>query len=333
MKTCGIIGEYNPFHKGHIYHLQQAKEKSKCDCLIVITSGLYSQRGLPSLLTPNDKTKLLLENGANLILELPACYACQSADYFARYAIESLSQLDIDSLCFGSECNDINLLSSISLNKDIDVKKSLNRNQNLQLQPNDILGYSYIQWCKEKGIQPISILRNNSFKSATQTRIDAYITQQDFQSYFYLEQNWNSYYPFLKTFLQLTDTDTLSSFLLVNEGIENRLKDAAKKCETWNDFLQSCISKTYSKSRIQRTCIMILLQIKKEEFIPSFTACKVLGFDSIGQQILKQNKGKNIYTKFADMPIFLQQIELKSDALYQSISNVKLNHKVMYYEK
>lgn len=95
MKTCGIIAEYNPFHKGHIYHIQKSKEITQCDCLIVIVSSFYSQRGLPSFLSRHDKTKLALKYGANLVLELPACFACQSADYFARYAIQSLSVLDL----------------------------------------------------------------------------------------------------------------------------------------------------------------------------------------------------------------------------------------------
>ncbi len=333
MNICGIITEYNPFHKGHIYHLQQARAVSHCDCLVVITSGLFSQRGLPSFLTRTDKTKLALEYGANLVLELPTCFACQSADYFAKYAIQSLSLLGIQSLVFGSETNDIEALSNIKL-KDKDASKSLNNNQDLPLQPNDILAYQYIQSCKEFNIKPISIQRNNQFKSATQTRQDALHSLQDFQEHFHVEQNWQSYYPFLKTFLLLTDAKTLSSFHLVNEGIENRLKEAAKKCETWNEFLAYCVTKNYSKARIQRTVLMILLQIKKEDFPSSFYGCKVLGFDSIGKQVLKTNKDKAIYTKFCQLPDYLKDIELKTNALYNSVLKEKIeDSKVVIYDR
>ena len=102
MKTCGIIAEYNPFHQGHIYHIQKTKELTQCDCLIAIVSNHFTQRGLFNLLTMEDKTKLALEAGCNLVIELPPCYAAQSADYFAKYAVESLSQLHIDQICFGS---------------------------------------------------------------------------------------------------------------------------------------------------------------------------------------------------------------------------------------
>lgn len=87
MKTCGIITEYNPFHQGHLYHIKKTKELTQCDCLIAIVSNHFTQRGLFSLLTMEDKTKLALEAGCNLVMELPPCYAAQSADYFAKYAV------------------------------------------------------------------------------------------------------------------------------------------------------------------------------------------------------------------------------------------------------
>ena len=69
MKIVGIITEYNPFHQGHIYHIQKAKQYG--DVLVAICSGFYSQRGLPSLISRQDKTKLALQNGVDLVLELP----------------------------------------------------------------------------------------------------------------------------------------------------------------------------------------------------------------------------------------------------------------------
>ena len=84
MKTCGIIAEYNPFHAGHIHQLKQIR--NQFDAIVVITSGYFSQRGLPSLLSPYDKTRLALEYGADLVCLLPVQYTCQSAEYFVKYA-------------------------------------------------------------------------------------------------------------------------------------------------------------------------------------------------------------------------------------------------------
>lgn len=326
MKKVGIITEYNPFHQGHIYHIQKSKEQG--DILIAITSSYFSQRGLPSILTKSDKTRLALENGVDLVLELPMCYACQSADYFAKYAIQSLSCLDIDFLVFGSETNDIEYLKNYSQDLEqiqANPTTSLNQNINTQkesLNPNDILAIQYIKECKKNNIQPISIQRKNEFKSATQTRNDYFqgINQYNDQ-YFIKNQDWNFYYPYLRTFLLMTDKTTLSTFFLVNEGIENRLKENAKKYDIWNDFLNASISKTYSKARIQRTCLFMLMQITKEQMIQndSFCCVKVLGFNKKGQVLLKEYKDKPIYTKFNQYSDFLKEVELKSRYLYNSV--------------
>ncbi|MCF0106847.1 MAG: nucleotidyltransferase family protein, partial [Holdemanella sp.] len=261
-------------------------------------------------------------------------YAMQSADFFAKYAMESLNLFNIDMLCFGSESNDIDYLRSISSN-DIDPSTSYQRN-NMHLNPNDILANQYIKYCDQYNIEPISIPRNTAFKSATQTRKDAYIEKQDFDEYFHIEENWNNLYPYLKMTLLMTRPEQLSSFFLVNEGIEYRLIKYAKQCDNFNDFLQSCISKTYSKARIQRTCLMILLQITKEDMIVNnhFNMVKVLGFDSIGQKLLKENKDKCIYTKYHELPEFLQDIDRKSRDLYASIYDGDLeDRKVVIYDR
>ncbi|WP_281771878.1 nucleotidyltransferase family protein [Faecalitalea cylindroides] len=331
MKTVGIITEYNPFHQGHIYHIQKAKQYG--DVLVAICSGFYSQRGLPSLISRQDKTKLALQNGVDLVLELPACYASQSADYFAKYAIQSLSCLNVDTICFGSETNDIeylkkytNELSSITI--DPTLSQSLNTSRALDsLGSNDILGIQYIRFCQDHGIEPVCIQRNNDFISATKTRADYFAGKKQFNDqYFLIEQNWQSYYPYLKTFLLMTPTSYLSSLFMVNEGIEFRLKENARKYDDWQTFLNASISKTYTRARIQRTCLFILLQISKEKMQTnaSFYGVKVLGFNKKGQQLLKQNKDQPIYTRFGDLPDFLKEVEIKSKALYNSVLTTPL---------
>ena len=330
MKTCAIIAEYNPLHKGHIYHITKAKQESNCDCLVVILSSFFSQRGLPSLLSRRDKAKLALEYGADLVLELPCIYAAQSADQFAKYAIQSLSSLHIDSICFGSETNDLDYLEKQlkDLNStSTDPSKSWNQNIGSTLKPNDILGIQYVRWCKQYNIQPLPIQRNEAYKSATQTRKEFFDNVPQFHdSSFLREQKWDSYYPYLRLFLQLTKPETLSDFFLVNEGIEYRLIENAKKYSNWNDFLEASISKTYSRARIQRTCLFILLQITKAEMEAhdAFYDVRVLGFNKVGQQLLKENKDSNIQTRFKDLDSFSQQVELKVQALYQSVMKEKI---------
>lgn len=115
MKVVGIIAEYNPFHSGHQYHIEQAKSLTGADCVVVVMSGNYTQRGNPAFIDKYARTRMALLNGADLVLELPLYYACSSAEYFAKGAVTLLDKLGVvNTLCFGSECGDITVLSKIA---------------------------------------------------------------------------------------------------------------------------------------------------------------------------------------------------------------------------
>ena len=83
MKICAIIAEYNPFHNGHKYQIEKAKELTGCDSVLVLMSGSFVQRGSPAIYNKWDRSLMAIDNGADLILELPVIYATSSAEYFA----------------------------------------------------------------------------------------------------------------------------------------------------------------------------------------------------------------------------------------------------------
>ena len=115
MKITGIIAEYNPFHNGHLYQIKKARELTGADYIIVVMSGNLTQRGTPALIDKYSRSKMALMGGADLVIELPACYATASAEYFAMGAISILNQLGcVDSICFGSENGDITMLTKIA---------------------------------------------------------------------------------------------------------------------------------------------------------------------------------------------------------------------------
>ena len=104
MKVTGIIAEYNPFHRGHAYHIEQAKKLTGADAVVVVMSGDFTQRGIPAIMDKYARARMALMNGADVVIELPSCYACASAEYFADGAVSLLDSLGIvDTLCFGSE--------------------------------------------------------------------------------------------------------------------------------------------------------------------------------------------------------------------------------------
>ena len=100
MKIIGIIAEYNPFHNGHKYQIDKIREKYEDALIIICTSSSFTQRGDISILNKWEKTKCALNNGANIVLELPYIYSTQSSDTFAKYALKILNELKIDNSTF-----------------------------------------------------------------------------------------------------------------------------------------------------------------------------------------------------------------------------------------
>lgn len=190
MKVNGIIAEYNPFHNGHSYHLSHAKQTTGADYTVIAMSGNFVQRGAPALISKYKRAEMALQNGADLVLELPVYYSSSSAEYFAEGAIALLDKLGvITELCFGSECGDITILQRIAdilltepsayvdALKDhlrlglsypsarnaalIHYDPSLIAYKDVLFSPNNILGIAYLKALKrrESHIQPFTTRR------------------------------------------------------------------------------------------------------------------------------------------------------------------------------
>lgn len=197
-KVLGIIAEYNPFHNGHLHHLEESKKITNCEFSIAIISGNFTQRGSTSLIDKWKKTKMALSNGIDLVLELPTLYSISSAENFADGSIKILNSLGIvDFLSFGSETSNIDLLNDIAnilysepdIYKDIllkELKKGLsfpkarenallsyldnNKDYaNILSSPNNILGIEYLKSLKKhkSNIQPICIPRYEAQYNST----------------------------------------------------------------------------------------------------------------------------------------------------------------------
>ncbi|WP_052366253.1 nucleotidyltransferase family protein [Geomicrobium sp. JCM 19055] len=190
MKAIGLIVEYNPFHNGHLYHLQTSKKHAKADVVVCVMSGYFLQRGEPASYSRQTRTKLALDAGADLVVELPYAYSSQHASLFARGSVSILNDLLIDSFYFGSEYGDIDAFMELDLfmqqheqTLESHVKKRMNEGASypraqseafLELtppttfpdlsQPNNILGYQYVKAARElnASIQPETIQRTGS---------------------------------------------------------------------------------------------------------------------------------------------------------------------------
>ncbi|MCB2292051.1 nucleotidyltransferase [Clostridium algoriphilum] len=129
MNITGIIVEYNPLHNGHVYHINKTKELTNCDVLIGVMSGNFAQRGIPSSIDKWTKTKMAINNGVDLVIELPSVYSVSSAEFFSGGAVSLLNSLGVvNNICFGSEhggINDIYNIANILLNEPFEFKSLL----------------------------------------------------------------------------------------------------------------------------------------------------------------------------------------------------------------
>lgn len=115
MKVLGIVAEYNPFHNGHLYHLEQSKAACGADCAVCVMSGNFIQRGEPALAEKRARAEMALRAGIDLVLELPVVYAMSSAEYFAHASVKILDSLGaVDFLSFGSEAGSLDALDAIA---------------------------------------------------------------------------------------------------------------------------------------------------------------------------------------------------------------------------
>ncbi|MRH42150.1 nucleotidyltransferase [Aquibacillus halophilus] len=190
MNACGLIVEYNPFHNGHYYHLEQSKQATNSDCMIAVMSGNFLQRGEPAITDKFHRARVAVQQGVDIVVELPFIYAVQNSDLFARGAVSILAALGVKSLCFGSESGQINdFINAYKLfqNKQerykLELKKQLSYGisfpeasrqayQAIGLtqgsidlsQPNNILGFSYLKSIYQNNfsIRPMTIKRTKN---------------------------------------------------------------------------------------------------------------------------------------------------------------------------
>ncbi|MBV7320767.1 MULTISPECIES: nucleotidyltransferase [Bacillus] len=171
MKAVGLVVEYNPFHNGHLYHAQTAKRQTGCDTAVAVMSGHFLQRGEPAVVSKWARTKMALQSGVDLVIELPYLYAVQKAEIFAHGSVSTLNKLGCEALFFGSENGQIEpFLETAKVmdeHKDsfdqcikeelkkgasypsaaaIAFKSILHTENGLDMsKPNNILGYNYVK--------------------------------------------------------------------------------------------------------------------------------------------------------------------------------------------
>ncbi len=324
----GIIGEFNPFHNGHKYFIDKIKEKYPNSFIILVMSGNFTQRGIPSIYDKWDKSEIVLNNGVDLVVELPFVFATQSADYFAKGSIEILNYLGVDKIIFGSESNDIDTLKEIAKIQNNDsfdtlvklyCKNGYNYPTALSMAieesigkkittPNDLLGISYIKEIINNNydIEIDTIKRTNDYhdtniddnissataiREAIKNNID-YTNQVPKNSLkYYNDLHFiDDYYDILK--YKIITEDDLYKYQTVSLDIIPKLKKEILNVNSIDELIKRVKSKNDTYNKISRMILHILVNFTKEK-AKSFTKInyiRVLGFNNNGKVYLNKIK-------------------------------------------
>ncbi len=328
-KVVGIVAEYNPFHNGHLYQINKIKEKYEDATIVVVCSSSFTQRGDTSILNKFDKAKVALNNGVNLVVELPYVYSTQSSDIFASAAIKILNYLKVDTICFGTErdsideikkCADTQLNNpkydkivkeqlDLGINYPTALNKALKKLIGIEItEPNDLLALSYIkEIIKNKyNIEIFSIKRTNDFHdinsnemivSASNIRnklinnidIKDKVPSDVYEILKNIKFN-NKYFEFLK--YKINSESDLEKYLDVDEGLSSRIRNSIDKSNSLEELIQNIKTKRYTYNKISRMLNHILCSFTKDERdqVKTIEYIRILGFDEVGQKHLNSIK-------------------------------------------
>ena len=344
MTITGIIAEFNPFHNGHKYLLDQAEGLK-----IVAMSGNFVQRGEPAIVDKWTRAQMALENGADLVVELPFLVSVQAADFFGQGAVAILARLGMDTLAFGTEeVLDYQQIANLYTERGQEMElfmenlpNSLSYPQKTQAMwkefadldfsgdtPNHVLALAYAKAVAGRNISlhPIqrlgvgyhSVDKDVDFASATALR--QHQNDQDFLERFMpsvalfenaSKVNWEDYYPLLR--YQILSNPDLTIIYQVNQEMAVRIKDAIKTAQTVDELVEIVATKRYTKARVRRLLTYILVQAR-ENALPE--GIHVLGFTEKGRQHLKPLKEQvHLVSRIGKEP--WDAMTQKADQIYQ----------------
>lgn len=338
--ATAVICEFNPFHNGHKYLLESAKKVLK-EPIIAIMSGSFTQRGEVAVCDKFVRAKSALENGADLVLELPVVFSLSGAEGFAKAGVAIASAFDCTNhLAFGSESGDCELLKK-SANAVCDERvQALVRDgmknggyyprelesavktvfgdevSSVLCKPNNILAVEYIKALSSTSVEPFSVAR-------TGVAHDSRIAGEGFASASHIREmlrngeNAKKYAPYVPD--EITFSENLDRPLLyrlrtmtreeisklpdVGEGLENRIADAAMQCSTSAEIADFVKTKRYTHARIRRILSCALLGIEKAHTQIPIEYVRVLGFTKDGAELLKDCRLNVVTSAIAGLKI------------------------------
>ena len=363
MKVLGLVVEYNPFHNGHLYQIQQMDKLFGENIKIAVMSGDYVQRGEPAIINKFDRADLAIKSGIDIVIELPCFYSTQSAELFASSAVRILNKFACDFLVFGSESSDIEKLKSIAnilqeKNTQNLIKNNIKNGMSYasacfqilgdKLLSNDILAVEYIKAINyyKLNMKPYCIKRISSnyydetynmdnISSASYIRKNI-LSKKDFKDlvpeetyHTIMKNNLASIEIFfdLIRYKIINDRDCISKILDVEVGLENRIYKNILEHKDYKKFFDATINPRITVGRLQRILMHTLLDIKKEHQIyiqNNIPFIKIISFNEKGKKYLNKIKKTDAYN---DINVISTKRNIKKTLKDEDLYFFELNEK------
>ena len=342
MITAGIVAEYNPFHNGHKYHIEKTREITGAECIAVVMSGNYVQRGEPAIFSKHTRAAAAVRLGADLVIELPAYFSLKSAEGFADGAVTLLNEINCDYISFGTETENLDELNKAAdclLNESTEFKKVIRENLKMGKSyassrqsaaskafdfdtgilktPNNILAIEYIKAIKKHNFssEPIGISRigagHDSGYTAQNIASASYIRNLIYQGKPYeafTEFTTDETPVFIKDFeaiiLYLIKTSDYLCIPDTTDGLYERIKSATSF--NLEELILEIKTKRHAHSRIKRVLMNILIgNCLNINLNPSYI--RVLAANKRGREKLSELKER------CNLPIIIKPATYKEN--------------------
>lgn len=361
-KRIGIIAEYNPFHNGHLYQIQKAKELTGADTVIAVMSGNFTQRGDTSLINKFEKVKIALQNEVDMVIELPTIYSISSAENFALGGVKILNEIgNIDYLVFGIEEENLEKLQAIAdvlVNEDDEFKRNIKEEldkgnsypkareivlkkvlssenvENIMQKPNNILAIEYLKALKTTNskIKPFAIKRKNTMHN--DENINENYASGTYIRKLFIENNFNeikkvvpkyTYERLLELKNQGTYVSSINDFSdIVIYKIRTMTKEEISKIADVNEGLENSI-------KLASTTCKTIDEIIEKVSTKRYTKTRISRI--LTYILLDITKSEMEQSKNANQYIRVLGINKKCEGILKTINNDKLITSLKKFEE
>ena len=357
--TAGIIAEFNPLHNGHQHLITQAKAHSE-SCVVVL-SGNFTQRGSPAIVDKFTRSRIALNAGADLVLELPFLFACAAGQDFAKGAVNLLACSGFtDTIAFGMEAPEFDVMSLIHAEES----ESFTRRLRLELgrgasypkayalalesvvhgaeefisQPNNMLALSYVREIIRHNYNQkiLAVKREGDFSSrAIRENLHGNAEMMPEYSRKILAEaeisDESKLWPLLQNVFIRSKPQDLRNIYGIDEGIEGLFLKHWRDSQGLDDFIGRCVCARYTRSHIRRRLVYILLGLNRREVMEALREgvpyARVLAFNEKGRKILRKPSGIRVITRLAEVRVsYFAEAERKASQLYElTLQNPDMN--------